>query len=74
VSDLAVLDFATPDHSMRLASLHPGITLERVRAATGFELTVPDEVPFTREPTSQELELIREVIDPSGARDREVGR
>lgn len=72
VTDLAVLDFATPDHSMRLASLHPGVTVERVREATGFELTVPDEVPYTREPTAEELELIREVIDPKGARDREV--
>ncbi|MHB9850448.1 CoA-transferase subunit beta [Streptomyces krungchingensis] len=72
VTDLAVLDFATPDRSMRLASVHPGVTVDEVRAATGFALTVPDEVPSTREPTDQELELIREVIDPAGARDREV--
>jgi len=72
VTDLAVLDFATPDHAMRLASLHPGVTVEQVREATGFELTVPAEVPYTREPTPEELELIREVIDPQGARDREV--
>ncbi|WP_432176602.1 CoA-transferase subunit beta [Streptomyces sp. Tue6028] len=72
VTDLAVLDFATPDRSMRLASVHPGVTVDEVRAATGFTLTVPDEVPSTREPTDQELELIREVIDPAGARDREV--
>ncbi|MET7700427.1 CoA-transferase [Streptomyces sp. NPDC005485] len=72
VTDLAVLDFAAPGHVMRLASLHPGVTVEQVRAATGFALHVPDEVPYTREPTSRELELIREVIDPARARDREV--
>jgi hypothetical protein len=72
VTDLAVLDFATPGHSMRLAALHPGVTVEQVRRATGFELSVPDEVPCTREPTPEELELIREVIDPGGTRDREV--
>ena len=72
VSDLGVFDFATPDRSMRLASLHPGVTVEQVREATGFELTVPDEVPATREPTGQELRLIREVVDPAGARVREV--
>ncbi|MER7686318.1 CoA-transferase [Streptomyces sp. NPDC097610] len=72
VSDLGVFDFATPDHSMRLASLHPGVTVEQVREATGFGLSVPDEVPRTREPTPEELRLIREVIDPGGARDREV--
>jgi len=72
VTDLAVLDFATPDHVMRLASLHPGVTVEQVRVATGFALHVPDEVPCTREPTAEELELIREVIDPGNARAREV--
>lgn len=72
VSDLGVFDFATPDRSMRLASLHPGVTVGEVREATGFELCVPDAVPFTREPTAEELRLIREVIDPGGAREREV--
>ncbi|MGW0420457.1 CoA-transferase subunit beta [Streptomyces sp. NPDC003015] len=73
VSDLGVFDFATPDHSMRLASVHPGVTVAQVREATGFELVVPDEVPYTREPTAPELELIREVIDPQDTRSREVG-
>ncbi|MFF7488056.1 CoA-transferase subunit beta [Streptomyces luteogriseus] len=72
VSDLGVFDFATPDRSMRLASLHPGVTVEQVREATGFALTVPDEVPATREPTGEELRLIREVVDPAGVRAREV--
>ncbi|MFE2213138.1 CoA-transferase subunit beta [Streptomyces canus] len=73
VSDLGVFDFATPDHSMRLASVHPGVTVAQVRGATGFDLVVPDEVPYTREPTARELRLIREVIDPQNARSREVG-
>ncbi|MCX4968724.1 CoA-transferase [Streptomyces sp. NBC_00654] len=72
VSDLGVFDFATPDRSMRLASVHPGVTAGQVREATGFALTVADDVPLTREPTAGELRLIREVIDPAGAREREV--
>lgn len=72
VSNLGVFDFATPGRSMRLASLHPGVTVEEVREATGFELTVPEKVPYTREPTGEELELIREVLDPQGLRNREV--
>ncbi|MFJ4199169.1 CoA-transferase subunit beta [Streptomyces sviceus] len=72
VSDLGVFDFDTPDRSMRLASLHPGATVEQVREATGFQLAVPDEVPYTREPTPDELELIREVLDPADTRAREV--
>ncbi|ALV36314.1 CoA-transferase [Streptomyces sp. CdTB01] len=72
VSDLGVFDFATPDHSMRLASLHPGVTVEDVREATSFALTVPDDVPPTREPTAEDLRLVREVLDPANARAREV--
>jgi acyl CoA:acetate/3-ketoacid CoA transferase beta subunit len=72
VSNLGVFDFATSDHSMRLRSRHPGVTVEQILESTGFALTVPDEVPYTREPTTEELRLVREVIDPDGARDREV--
>lgn len=72
VSDLGVFDFSGPGRSMRLVSVHPGVTVEQVRAATGFELAAADEVPYTREPTADELRLIREVIDPQGSRDREV--
>lgn len=72
VSDLGVFDFSGPGRSMRLVSVHPGVTVEQVRAATGFELAAADEVPYTREPTGEELRLIREVIDPRGSRDREV--
>ncbi|MET9827918.1 CoA-transferase [Streptomyces sp. NPDC006385] len=72
VSDLGVFDFATPDRTMRVRSLHPGVTAGQVADATGFALAIPDEVPDTREPTVEELRLIREVIDPNGLREREV--
>lgn len=72
VSNLGTFDFDTPDHSMRLRSVHPGVTVDDVREATGFELVVPDDVPATREPTAEELRLIRDVLDPDGARRREV--
>ena len=72
VSDLGVFDFATPDRTMRLASVHPGVTVEQVREATAFDLVIDGEVPYTREPTAAELRLIREVIDPGNTRAREV--
>ncbi|MDI3408769.1 CoA-transferase subunit beta [Streptomyces cavernicola] len=72
ISDLGVFDFETPDRSMRLRSLHPGVTVDQVREATGFDLVVPDDVPYTREPEAEELRLIREVLDPKGLREREV--
>jgi acyl CoA:acetate/3-ketoacid CoA transferase beta subunit len=72
VSNLGVFDFATSDHRMRLVSVHPGVTVAEISAATGFELVVPDDVPPTRVPTAEELQLIRSVIDPDGTRDAEV--
>jgi acyl CoA:acetate/3-ketoacid CoA transferase beta subunit len=72
VTNLAVLDFDTPDRRMRLRSVHPGVTVDEVVAATGFELNVPDDVGESRAPTTDELRLIREVIDPDGARDAEI--
>ena len=73
MSDLGVFDFATPDRSMRLALRCTRVSrVEQVREATGFALAVADDVPDTREPTADELRLIREVIDPAGLREREV--
>ncbi|MFE0536640.1 CoA-transferase subunit beta [Streptomyces nigra] len=72
VSDLGVFDFGTPDRTMRLVAVHPGVTVEQVREATSFELAVADEVAVTRAPTQAELRLIREVLDPGNARAREV--
>jgi acyl CoA:acetate/3-ketoacid CoA transferase beta subunit len=72
VSNLAVLDFGGPGHRMRLVSVHPGVSVADVLAATGFDLAAADQVPSTRWPAAAELELIRTVIDPGGSRDAEV--
>jgi acyl CoA:acetate/3-ketoacid CoA transferase beta subunit len=72
VSNLGVFDFETPDHRMRLRSLHPGVSVDEVVAATGFELAIGDDVPTSRLPTPDELELLETVIDPRGTRYREV--
>ncbi|HKA05447.1 MAG TPA: CoA-transferase [Acidimicrobiales bacterium] len=72
VTNLAVLDFVTPDHRMRLASVHPGVTVDEVVENTGFELVVPDPMPETRVPTDEELTLLTETLDPTGLRLQEV--
>ncbi|HEX4778673.1 MAG TPA: CoA-transferase, partial [Acidimicrobiia bacterium] len=72
VSNKGVFDFETADHSMRLRSLHPGVTVDDVVENTGFELVIPADVPQTRRPTDDELHLIREVLDPDNLRDAEV--
>lgn len=72
VSNKGVFDFQTSDKRMRLASLHRGVTLADVVASTGFELVVPSEIPETRSPTAAELTMIREVIDPTNLRKKEI--
>ena len=72
VSDLGVFDFAIPDRRMRVRSLHPGVTLDEVRDATGFDLVVDDELTTSREPTTSELALLDQVVDPEGRRHTEV--
>ncbi|MFF5261636.1 CoA-transferase subunit beta [Actinomadura viridis] len=72
VTNLAVLDFATPDRRMRLRSAHPGVSVEEIAESTGFDLVIPGEVAETRVPTGEELRIMREVLDPRGLREREV--
>jgi acyl CoA:acetate/3-ketoacid CoA transferase beta subunit len=72
VSNLGVFDFQTPDHRMRLASVHPGVSVTDVEEATGFELARAEQVPETRLPSAEELRLIREELDPKGFSAKEV--
>lgn len=71
VTNLAVLDFETPDHSMRLVSVHPGVSVADVQEATGFDLVIPADVPVSRAPTAEE-QIVIDRLDPRGLRHREV--
>src|SRR5688500_19235801 len=66
VTDLAIWHFDETGE-MRLDSLHPGTSLDELRAATGWEPKVPSAVGETPAPTPEELRLIREELDPGGA-------
>jgi acyl CoA:acetate/3-ketoacid CoA transferase beta subunit len=72
VTNLCVMDFGGPSHRIRLVSVHPGVTVDDVVKATGFLPAVADEVETSRLPDANEVFLIREVIDPTGLREREV--
>ncbi|MFD2416754.1 CoA-transferase subunit beta [Amycolatopsis pigmentata] len=71
VTNLGVFDFSGPDHTLRLVSLHPGVEPSEVEEATSFPVEM-SATEVTREPTDEELKLIREVLDPDALRDREV--
>lgn len=65
LSPLGVFDF-NPEGDMRVVSLHEGVTADRIREATGFELDFPSSVSTTRPPTSEELSLLRDQVDRQG--------
>jgi len=64
ITDLAVLGFDHDSKRMKLLSVHPGVTVQQVREATGFELIVPDSVGTTPPPTEQELQILRANVSP----------
>lgn len=65
VTPLATMDFDPESRWMRLASTHPGVSVEEVREATGFELVLPPSVPETPAPSEDELAELRR-LDPTG--------
>jgi glutaconate CoA-transferase subunit B len=64
ITDLAVLGFHEQTKRMEVLSLHPGVSLEQVRQATGFDLTAREPLTTTLPPSSEELQLLREEVDP----------
>jgi glutaconate CoA-transferase subunit B len=64
VSTLALMDFEPASKRMRLKATHPGVSVKDVVAATGFELLMPEKVEVTEPPSTEELRLLREEIDP----------
>lgn len=62
VTDLALLDFHPDSRRMRVRALQTGVTLDQVRAATGFELLVHDEVEELPPVDDAELALLRRLV------------
>lgn len=65
-TDLAVLGFDERTKRMKIESVHPGETAEKVQKNTGFELIIPNKVPVTEPPTVSDVNIMREKIDPRG--------
>src|SRR5438477_11212468 len=64
ITDLAVLGYHEETKRMQVLSLHPGVTLERVRETTGFELGCAEPLTSTATPSQEELCILREEVDP----------
>lgn len=78
ISDLGQFDFRGIENEksslgrFRLISRHPGISIDQIKARTGFPLIIPDKVSETQPPSKDELKLLRQVIDPRGIRRLEL--
>ena len=62
VTGLCLFDFDRERRRFRLASIHPGHSLDEVRANTGFIFDAPDVVPPTAPPDPESLRLIRDSV------------
>jgi glutaconate CoA-transferase, subunit B len=65
VTPLCTMDFDPGSHLARLASLHPGVTLDQVLEATGFAPIVAPTLETTPPPTPEEVAILRR-LDPNG--------
>ena len=63
ITTLGVFDLSSG--RVRAASLHPGVTPQQVREATGFPIAIDDHTPATATPSADELAYIRRA-DPQG--------
>jgi glutaconate CoA-transferase subunit B len=64
ITDLAIMGYHEQTKLMEVLSLHPGVSLEQIRAATGFALGVREPLGPTLPPTDLELRILREEVDP----------
>lgn len=65
VTDLGILEPAETGELI-LAALHPGATVEKVQANTGWPVQVASALRYTEPPSAEELRMLREELDPEG--------
>jgi glutaconate CoA-transferase, subunit B len=59
VTDLGTLEPDQETRELTLTQLHPGVSLEQAREATGWDLRVAADVRETKPPTDEELRALR---------------
>lgn len=65
VTDIGVLEPDPVTRELTLTRVHPGVEVADVRAATGWDLKVADEVAVTEPPTDEELAVLRRLVEGS---------
>ncbi len=60
-SDLGILEPHPVTKELTMVSLHPGITADQARAATGWQLQISPNCGVTPAPTDAELQILRDM-------------
>jgi glutaconate CoA-transferase subunit B len=66
ITDMGIFRFDEMTREMFLTSLHPGCVVESVQEQVGWPLRVADDLTETEPPTSDQLCIMREELDPTG--------
>jgi len=66
ITNLCIMGYDDETCRMRIESLHPGVTVEKVQENCGFELLKAGKIETTPPPTDEELRILREDVDPDG--------
>jgi glutaconate CoA-transferase subunit B len=67
ISTLGIMGFDSRSKQMQVESLHPGVTRQDILTNTGFDIGFAETLKVTQEPTQQELEILRNEVDPTGS-------
>jgi glutaconate CoA-transferase, subunit B len=62
ITDLGVLEPDPETKELTLTRLHPGVTVDQAREATGWDLKAVDSPAVTADPTAEELAALRELV------------
>src|ERR1700723_1018228 len=62
ITDLCILRPEPPEYELVVSSIHPGISEERIRSNTGWEISFSDQCSSTAPPTAHELEVLRDLL------------
>ena len=66
ITNMAIMGFDSESKRMKVLSLNPGYDRKDVQENCGFELLWADRLSDTKPPTSDELRILREEVDPNG--------
>jgi glutaconate CoA-transferase subunit B len=66
VTPKCIFDFDPDTLEARLARLFPGVTVDDIRANTGFEVKTTKNVETVAPPTKEEIEVLRKEVDKTG--------